>query len=51
MILGDNMKKYRNFLIIAVIVLIIPIIYKMTVTHHEESYKVNNYSIKEIFCI
>jgi len=45
------MKKYKTYLIIAVIVLLIPVIYKMTIIHHEVSYKVNNFNIKETFDI
>ena len=43
------MKKYKNFLIIMVIILIIPIIIKFFTKKHNISYKKNNYSIQESF--
>ena len=45
------MKKYKTYLIIIVIVMIIPIIYKMTIKHNETKYKLNKYNIEEIFNI
>ncbi len=43
------MKKYKSYLTIAVIILLIPIIYKTFMTHSEREYKVNNYKVFEIF--
>ncbi len=45
------MEKYKNYIIIAIIAMIIPIIYKMMVTHHEITYRVGKYQIKETFHI
>ena len=45
------MKKYKNYLTIAVIILIIPIIYKSFMTHSEREYKIDKYKVYESFTI
>lgn len=45
------MKKYKYFLIIMVIILIVPIIIKFFTKKHNISYKKNNYNIQESFHI
>jgi len=45
------MKKYKIYLIIAVIILTIPIIYKMMMQKKETAYKVGKYQVKENFHI
>ena len=45
------MEKYKNYMIIAIIVMIIPFIYKMTIKHHEVKYKIGKYQINELFQI
>lgn len=45
------MKKYKIYLIIAVIILTIPIIYKMMIQKKETTYKVGNFQVKENFHI
>ena len=41
------MKKYPYYIAIALIVLILPIINKITIKQHEVEYKVDGYQIKE----
>lgn len=43
------MKKYKIYLIVAVIILFIPIIYKMTITHHKVTYEKDKYRVEETF--
>ncbi len=45
------MKKYKTYLIVVIIIMIIPFIYKMTIKHKETNYKINKYQIEEIFNI
>ena len=48
---GDAMEKYKYYIIIAIFAMIIPILYKMTIIHHEVTYKVGDYQVTESFQI
>ena len=45
------MKKYKQFLIILIIIMIIPFIIKTFEKKHKVKYKINNYNIEESFYI
>lgn len=45
------MKKYKYYIIVAILLMSIPIIYKATIKDRKTNYKRNNYSISEHFYI
>lgn len=48
---GDRMEKYKYYIMFAVVAMIVPIFYKMTITHHKTNYTIGNYQVQETFQI